>query len=140
MMKALKAASGTVFGPFAFISSTTDHFDCDGLIYPRSVVGEATIEDYVPPAPSPPVEPVPVSVTNAQVRYIMRRTPYGPGTLLDAVDSAIRNSGDPDLVDFWDYANEFNRSSERVIALATALRLSSSDLDQLFISAKPVQL
>jgi hypothetical protein len=54
--KALRAADGTVFGPFSAVISSADHFDCDGVIYPRAVVGNATIKDWIakPPLPPPP--------------------------------------------------------------------------------------
>lgn len=87
----------------------------------------------------PPATPVPFSITNAQARYVFRRTPYGEGTLFDAVDAAVRATGG-DIVDFWDYANEFERDSAAILGLAAALSITSAQLDDLFRTAKAVKL
>ena len=114
---------------------------------PEGTVNGATLVDgvwtnpppYVPPEPPPYVEPVPFSVTNAQARYVLRRTPYGQATLFDAVDAAVRAQGG-DIVDFWDYANEFERDSAVILGLAAALSITSEQLDDLFRAAKAVKL
>jgi hypothetical protein len=92
-----------------------------------------------PPA-SPPL-PVPAQITNAQARYILRRTPTATAgvTLFDAVDAAAKAQGG-DLLDFWDYANDFYRSSPAVLALAGALGVTSQQLDDLFRAAAGVQI
>ena len=50
-MKALITASGQ-YGPFTSIVQGADRWICDGAEYQFSVIGDATIEDYVAPAPS----------------------------------------------------------------------------------------
>lgn len=52
-MKALVTETGQ-FGPFSSIETLADRYRCDGVDYQFSVIGAATIEDYV--APPPPAE------------------------------------------------------------------------------------
>jgi hypothetical protein len=138
-MKALRAENGALFGPCWAISEETDHFDADGAIYPKTVVGNAVIEDWTPPPPAPPPVPVPPKITNAQARYVLRRTPYNEETLFDAVNRAAQMQGG-DILDFWEYANEFYRDSPAILGLALALGISAAQLDDLFRTAEEVQL
>jgi hypothetical protein len=136
-LKALRDQTGRVFGPCHVITETPDAYLCDATVYPKSVIGPATIEDWTDPAPPP--APVPAKVTNAQARYVLRRTPYGEGTLFDAVNAAAQAQGG-DILDFWEYGNEFYRDSPAILGLAAALEISSAQLDDLFRAAEGVQL
>lgn len=52
-MKALITASGQL-GPFTIITELSDRWVCDGIEYQRTVVGGATVGQWVqPPAPLP---------------------------------------------------------------------------------------
>lgn len=54
-MKSLVSTSGT-FEPFNVITKLANEYDCDGVIYPFSVVGNnCAIVDYVAPPPTPKV-------------------------------------------------------------------------------------
>lgn len=51
--------------------------------------------------------------------------------LRTAVEAAVA-SGEQDLKDWWEFATEFERGNEHVIAMAAALEVSDKDLDDLF--------
>lgn len=55
-MKQLNTSVGT-FGGFSNIETLSDRYRCDGVDYQFSVVGSATIEDYIPPVPVAPTPP-----------------------------------------------------------------------------------
>ena len=57
-MKQLNSVAG-IFGPFASIETLQDRYRCDGADFQFSVIGDATIEDYVAPPAPPVVVPVP---------------------------------------------------------------------------------
>jgi hypothetical protein len=92
-------------------------------------------------SPASPPSPVPERITNAQARYILRRTPTATAgvTLFDAVDAAAKAQGG-DLLDFWEYANDLYRSSPAVLTLAGALGITTQQLDDLFRAAGGVQI
>ncbi len=50
-MKQLITATAT-FGPFSDVESHEDHYICDGVVYPFSVLGDASISEYVPVPPT----------------------------------------------------------------------------------------
>ena len=50
-MKALITAAGQI-GPFSGVQRTNGGWHADGCIYPDGVIGEATVGDYTPPAPT----------------------------------------------------------------------------------------
>jgi hypothetical protein len=55
-MKKLVSQTQT-FGPFDVITQVDDGYDCDGTLYPYTVVGVCQIEDWVGPLPpSPPYD------------------------------------------------------------------------------------
>jgi hypothetical protein len=85
-LKALRATSGAVFGPFAAITETTEHFSGDGVLYPKSVVGDAAIEDWV--EPTPPTAPAPVPASISRVQLILGMTSAGLITPAEAVAAA----------------------------------------------------
>ena len=52
-MKSL-ITSATTFGPFSNIEQGEDRWHCDGMDYPFSVIGDATVGEWVDPPPPPP--------------------------------------------------------------------------------------
>lgn len=86
-----------------------------------------TIEPYIAPPP-----PVPQVVSRFQARAAL----YGAG-LLDDVETAIATS-DPLVQMAWADAQEFQRNSPTILALAGVLGLSESDVDELFITASGI--
>lgn len=129
-MKALITSSGQ-FGPFACIEKLDDRYRCDDVEFQFSVIGDATVGDYV--APPPPPEPVPQEVTMAQARLAL----LGAG-LLDKVAAALAALPSPQKEAAqieWEYRPTVLRTSALVVALAPALSMSSAQLDELFIAA-----
>lgn len=72
-------------------------------------------------------------VTLAQARTALRRA-----GILNAVDAAIRNSGNAEMLDAWEYGNTLHRNSPMLKVMATALSLSDSQVDQLFKDAAAI--
>jgi hypothetical protein len=91
--------------------------------------------------PAAPAMPVPREITNAQARYILRRTSTATAgvTLFDAVDATAKAQGG-DLLDFWEYANVLNRNSPAILELAGEMGITSGQLDDLFRAAGGVQI
>lgn len=130
-MKALITASGQ-FGPFTSIETLDDRYLCDGCDYQFSVIGDATIGDYTPPPPPPP--PVPESVTRRQARQALLLR--GKLSLVQPAIDAIADATQRGLIQIeWDDSQVFERHRPTLIALATAIGLSATDLDDLFIFA-----
>lgn len=126
-MKALITSSGQ-FGPFTSIEQITDRWICDGTEYQFSVIGNATIGDYVPAQVVSKII-VPVSVSPRQIRQAL--TAAG---LRTQIEMAI-SSADQDTKDWWEFATSFERAHPMVIAMATGLGVSTAELDELFILA-----
>ena len=126
-MKALITASGQ-FGPFKSITQGIDRWHCDGVDYQFSVIGDATIGDYVAP-PLPPT-PVPEAVTMRQARLAL----LGAGKL-SSVDAAINAQDEPLKSKArieWEYSNEVQRHNGIVSMMGPALGLTEDDIDNLF--------
>lgn len=89
-----------------------------------------------PEHPAPPVR-VPGQITAWQARAALQLTPFGDGTLLDAVDAAIAAlpGGAEKIVvqSAWDNNANFVRNSPTITGIATALGLDDAAVDQLFI-------
>ena len=97
-MKALITAT-VQFGPFTSIETLEDRYKCDNAVeYQFSVIGPATIGDYIPPPPPPPTSAqinapilakmatLEASVTPRRLREAIR----GAGKIwLDTVDDQI---------------------------------------------------
>lgn len=80
--------------------------------------------------------PVPKVVSRAQARIAL----HGAG-LLSQVEALIADPAtDPVMVIAYNDAQEFNRNSPTLAALATALGLTDADLDDLFRAAAAVEL
>lgn len=88
--------------------------------------------NYVNPNP-PPAEPAPkVSVSARQLRLALLDL-----DLLDDVEALMADPSTPKGVKIeWEYANEFDRNNQLVVAFAAALQKSSEDVDNLFALAK----
>lgn len=87
--------------------------------------------EFVKPPPSPP--PAPFEVTMRQAR----RALHAAG-LYTSVDAAIAALPEPQrtaaAID-WEFSNTVQRSNPTFSSLATALGLSSAQLDALFVAA-----
>lgn len=87
---------------------------------------------YVPPPPSPPY--VPQQVSPRQIRQALNRSPYGAGTLRQAVEAAVE-AGDQDTKDWWEFATVFERTNPQVIGMGQVLGVDAAQLDALWILA-----
>jgi hypothetical protein len=74
-------------------------------------------------------DPVPAAVSPRQIRMALTRS-----GLRQAVESAVA-AGDQDLKDWWEFSTTVERDNAQVIAMASALGLSSEQIDQLWIQA-----
>lgn len=83
--------------------------------------------------------PIPDIVSMRQGRLAMLATPYGQGSLLDAVDlgiMSISNEIERRVAQIeWEYATEIQRSSPLVQQLSVQLNLTEEQLDDLFLRA-----
>ena len=83
--------------------------------------------------PAEPINPVPHSVSMRQARLALLQIGK-----LQQINSAITSLPSPQKEEAeieWQYANEVQRYNGLVSLLAPALRLSETDLDELFILA-----
>lgn len=83
------------------------------------------------PDPADPVPP-PSIVTMRQARLALLQSGY-----LSTVNAAIAAGGQADQIT-WEYATEVDRNSPLVVNMATALNLTSQQLDNLFTLAAPL--
>ena len=130
-MKKLTTNVG-VFGPYTSVEVLADRYRCDGADLPIAVVGEGDISDAKEgdfPPPPPPPTPIPQSVTMSQARLAL----LGAG-LLGTVETAIAGAGPAAAIE-WEYAQEVQRASGLVPAMATALGLTDAQIDALFVTA-----
>lgn len=130
-MKKITTAAG-VFGPYAIVDQLEDRYRVDGADLPFSVVGEGVVGDaqagdFSPPPAAP--TPIPQSVSMRQARLAL----LGVG-LLDTVEIAIAGAGPAAAIE-WEYAQEVQRASGLVPAMATALGLTDAQIDALFVQA-----
>ena len=123
---------GNLTGCYLQELAHTDYIEIDEFTAQRWVDYKANgqrngLEAGTPVAP-PPL-PVPASVSPRQIRQALTRV-----GLRDAVENAIAYS-DKDAQDWYKYATEFKRDHEMVSALSVALKVSSAQLDALFVLA-----
>ena len=78
-------------------------------------------------APIGPVSP-------RQARLAMARTPYGDGTLLDAVRGAI-DAAPIEVQLAWEYSVEWRRDDPAIAQIGAGLGLSDAQIDDLFRDA-----
>lgn len=92
------------------------------------------------PPPEPTAPYVPQVVSRFQGREAMWQTPHGGGSLLEAAEGVISSPETPAIYRrAWDDLQEFHRDSEMLQAVADSLRLTSTDLDALFILAGSIK-
>ena len=82
-----------------------------------------------------PVALVPQSVPMWAVRTVLQND-----DLFDQAQALVTASTDNALKNVWEYGNSADRNSTSIIALATALGLTSDDLDQMFIAANSISV
>lgn len=75
--------------------------------------------------------PKPEGVSPRQIRQAMTRTPFGSGTLREAVEAAVA-AGDRDLKDWWEFSTVVERSNPQVVTMAAALGMDDAALDDLW--------
>lgn len=118
----------------------------DGALIPADP-GNRDYQDYLAwvalgntPTPySPPATPVPASITNYQCRAVLTATASATAgkTLFDLVDAALKADGGLAL-QAWEHANEVTRSGALVASVTASLGLTSTQVDNLFITASGI--
>lgn len=83
-----------------------------------------------PKGATTPPAPVPLSVPLWAARTILQQN-----NLLAPATSAVNASPDIALKNVWEYGNFINRNSPAIQSLATALGLTSAQVDEMFIAA-----
>lgn len=78
---------------------------------------------------------VPDSVDNVQIRLAMQGTPYGKGTLLDAVEAAVSQADRVTQI-WWSEALRFVVTDPHVQSMAAALGVSDEQLLALWAQAR----
>lgn len=93
-----------------------------------------------PNALTPPVEPVPTSVTRFQARAALAMTVRNGASLFVQIE-AIMSSLEPTDIRrrAWEDALDFERDSITLTEMALALGLADNDLDDLFRLAKTIK-
>jgi len=132
-MKQLNTAIG-IFSGFSNIETLEDRYRCDGVDYQFSVVGEATIEDYIPPPPVALAPTIPEKTSRLCARL----------TLLDAgkwnlIQPAIDLLEEPQksvAQAFFEDAEYWYRDDPFVALLAPVIGMSEMEVDELFIAAE----
>lgn len=94
--------------------------------------GDPTERGLTNVEPPVPVVPVPVvTVTAWQIRRALNQL-----GLRAAIESFVSGSNDLDIHDAWQFANEFHRDHELIVAAAQALGKTSEEVDAVFNLAK----
>lgn len=83
-----------------------------------------------PKSSIPPPAPVPLSVPLWAARTILQQN-----DLLAAATQAVNASDNMALKNVWEYGNYIDRKSPAIQLIASALGLTSVDVDQMFIDA-----
>lgn len=100
----------------------------DGVVYNTIEVAAENLHlfpDAIVLAPTAPPPPIP-DISPRQIRQALTRA-----GLRASVEAAVA-SGDQDLKDWWEFSTAFERLNPQVTAMASALGVSESDLDQLW--------
>lgn len=125
------------FGTYKQVDQVDGGLLCDGALLPFAVIGETfeiSTDDTQAPAPIViDTRPVPAAVTMRQARLALLQAGK-----LNAVNAAIASmpgvQGEAARIE-WEFSNEVQRAQPLVAALAPVLGMTSSQLDQLFITA-----
>lgn len=72
---------------------------------------------------------IPTSVSPRQIRQALTR--FNVRTQVEAAVAA----GDQDLKDWWEFATVVERNHPMVVGMATALGISATELDAIFVAA-----
>lgn len=72
---------------------------------------------------------IPLSVSPRQIRQALTR--FNVRTQVEAAVAA----GDQDLKDWWEFATVVERNHPMVVGMATALGISTTELDAIFVAA-----
>ena len=128
-MKALVTASGQ-FGPFSSIETLPDRYRCDGAEYQFSVIGAATIEDYVAPPPEPVAPVVPSSVSMRQACLALESA-----GILDDVEALVATLPRPYQIE-WQRASTVGRSNPLVEIVRQQQGMTVQQIDDMFILAE----
>lgn len=110
------------YGWIPFSARSDDVEQLGRELYALAASGEVADAD-------PVVTPVPQSVTMRQARLAL----HGAG-LLTAVNAAINAAGEAAKIE-WEYAQEVQRASGLVPAMAAQLGMNDAQLDALFTAA-----
>lgn len=127
-MKALVTSSGQ-YGPFTAIETLADRYRCDGCDYQFSVIGAATIEDYVAPPPEPVVPVVPTSVTMRQACLALENA-----GILDDVEALVATLPRPYQIE-WQRASMVERTNQLVEVVRQQQGMAVQQIDDMFIQA-----
>ena len=131
-MKSLISIAGT-FGPFNLITKEVDYYDCDGIHYPFTVVGNnCTIDDYVPPTPT---SVVPTRVRKKYLKLALLEFGY-----YDALTTYISTHATPKEVIEWDDSDYYDRTNTLLVGGAAKLGLLPAQVDAVFIRAEELKL
>ena len=110
------------YGWIQFSARSDDVEQLGRDLYALAAAGEVADAD-------PVVTPVPQAVTMRQARLAL----HGAG-LLSAVNAAINAAGEAAKIE-WEYAQEVQRTSGLVPAMAAQLGMNDAQLDALFTAA-----
>ena len=103
-------------------------------ISPQPGIGWTYLNGSWSPPPPPP-EVVPVSVTRAQALAAL-----SDAGLLTKAQAVVTAATDPHVAIFWNNSPTFLRTSPSLIAIGTALGLTSAQIDVLFIAAAKINI
>ncbi len=128
-MKALVTATGQ-FGPFSSIETLADRYRCDGVDYQFSVIGAATIEDYVAPPPEPVAPVVPQSVSMRQACLALENA-----GILDDVEALVATLPRPYQIE-WQRASTVECTNQLVEVVRLQQAMTVQQIDDLFVLAE----
>ena len=114
----------------------------EGFVWARELTTEAYGWKQVeaPPAPDPTWYEQPAW----RIRSIAKITPFGGGTLMDAINAAIEGTADVSqkiiTEEVFYGGNTLHRTSPLLVAMATSLGLTGEQLDELFQQAGAIEI
>lgn len=129
-MKSL-ISNGQVFEPFSVVEKKSDHYLCDGIIYPFAVLGsDCTIVDYV----APDIEPTTTTLVPERVKPLQLDLALIELNYYDAVHDYAATGTSEEKARFnraeWMYRND-----PFLVSGAKSLGLTDAQIDEVFILA-----